>query len=82
LDAQSFRRESFGAQLGSQEYDTVMETRRANVREALRIPNRTGGQPPQTGDELPEAGTKLTVEKELDDLLRNVITEKHLLRFT
>jgi hypothetical protein len=58
----------------------VMETRRANVREALPIPNRTGGQPPQIGGQLPDA--KLTVEKELDDLLGNAITEKHLLRFT
>jgi hypothetical protein len=57
----------------------VMETRRANLREALRIRNRTGGQPTQIGDQLPDA--KLTVEKELDDLLRNAITEKHLLRF-
>jgi hypothetical protein len=59
-----------------------MESHRANMQEALRIPNRTGSQLPQTGDEVPEAGTKITVEEELDDLLRDAITEKHLIRFT
>lgn len=58
-----------------------MEIRRANVRAALRILNRAGGQPPRTGDELP-ARTKITIEKELDDLLRDAITKKRLLRFT
>jgi hypothetical protein len=53
-----------------------METRRSNVREGLWILNQAGDQPPpQTGDELPEAGTKMMVEKGLDDLLRDASTE-------
>ena len=69
-------------QPGAREYDTVMETRRANVHEALRIVNRAGGQPPQSGDELLDSGSTMAFHEEIDQLIRNAITKKHLLRFT
>ena len=68
-------------QPGAREYDTVMETRRANVREALRILNRAGGQPPQSGDELLDSGSTMAFHEEIDQLIRNAI-RKHLLWFT
>jgi len=54
--------------------------RRANVPEALRILDRAGTQLPRAGDERSESNAT-TVDQEVDQLLRQTIVEKHVIRF-
>jgi hypothetical protein len=54
---------------------------RANIPEALHILDKAGFESPQAGDELPAVEVQTAIDPVLDQLLRNAIQTKHLLRF-